>query len=132
MLDDTEADWGHLEDIRQWRIDRCKKRLESEYKSGGADPIVVALTIERALFEDKPRARYLVASQGGAGETIAWGIREVLALNIGHDQSYTRDEIVQFIDLVWPYMSGKKSWNSQEDEWETHDSWIEGRLSDKD
>ena len=131
-LDDTEADWGHLEDIRQWRIDRCRKRLEPDYKSGAADPIVVALTIEQALFEDKPRGRYLVASQGGAGETIAWGIREVLALNIGHDHSYTRDEIVQFIDLIWPYMSDERSWHSQEDEWETHDSWIERRLPDRD
>ena len=132
VLDDTEAHWGHLEDIRQWRIDRCKKRLEPDIESAAADPIVVALTIEQALFEDEPRVRYLVASQGGAGETIAWAIREVLALNIGHDQSYTRDEIVQFIDLIWPYMSGEKSWNSQEDEWETHDSWIERRLLDKD
>jgi NAD(P)-dependent dehydrogenase (short-subunit alcohol dehydrogenase family) len=132
VLDDTEADWGHLEDLRLWRIDRCKKRDESEQKSAAADPIVVALAIEQALFEKKPRARYLVASQAGAGETIAWAIREMLALNIGHDQSYTRDEIVQFIDLIWPYMSGEKSWNSQEDEWETHDSWVERRLPDKD
>jgi NAD(P)-dependent dehydrogenase (short-subunit alcohol dehydrogenase family) len=131
-LDDTEADWGHLEDIRQWRIDRCKIQEESGHKSAAADPIVVALTIEQALFEDQPRARYLVASQAGTGETIAWGIREVLALNIGHDHSYTRDEIVQLIDLLWPYMSGKKSWNSQDDEWETHDSWIERRLPEKD
>ena len=131
-LDDTEADWGHLEDIRQWRIDRCKMREESAQKSAAADPIVVALAIEQALFEDQPRARYLVASQAGAGETIAWGIREVLALNIGHDHSYTRDEIVQLIDLLWPYMSGKKSWNSQDDEWETHDSWIERRLPEND
>jgi NAD(P)-dependent dehydrogenase (short-subunit alcohol dehydrogenase family) len=132
VLDDTEADWGHLEDLRLWRIDRCKKRDESEQKSAAADPIVVALAIEQALFEKKPRARYLVASQAGAGETVSWAIREMLALNIGHDQSYTRDEIVQFIDLIWPYMSGEKSWNSQEDERETHDSWVERRLPDKD
>ena len=132
ILDGTGADWGHLEDIRQWRIDRCEKQLEPGYKNEAADPIVVARTIEHALFEDKPRGRYLVASQAGAGETIAWGIREVLALNIGHEHSYTRDEIVQFIDLIWPYMSGERSWKSQDDEWETHDSWIERRLRDKD
>lgn len=130
-LEETEADWGHLEDIRQWRIDRCKKRMEPGYESTAADPIAVAIAVEQALFEDKPRVRYLVASQGGAGETIAWGIREVLALNIGHDQSYTRDEVVQLIDLLWPYMSGEKSWHSQEDEWETQDSWVERRLPDK-
>ena len=132
MLAETEADWGHFEDRRQWWIDRCKKRQESGYKSTSADPVAVAFTIEKALFEEQPRSRYLVASQAGAGETISWGIREILALNIGHNQSYTRDEIVQFIDLVWPYISGEKSWNSQEEEWEFHDSWIERRLPDED
>lgn len=132
MLEDTKADWGHLEDRHQWRIDRCKKRQESGYKSAAKNPVAVVLAIEQALFEEKPRVRYLVASQAGAGETISWGIREILALNIGHDQSYTRDEIVQFIDLVWPYIRSEKSWNSQEDEWEFHDSWIERRLPDKD
>ena len=132
VLDDTEADWGHLEDLRQWRIDRCKRRLEPGYESGAADPIVVALTIEQALFEDKPKFRYLVASQVEAGETIAWGMREVLSLNTGHGQSYSRDAIVQLIDLFWPYLNGEMNWSSQEDEWETHDSWIEGRLPDSD
>ncbi len=128
ILNDTEADWGHLEDWRQWRIDRCNEQQETGYESTGEDPIAVALVIEQALFEETPRSRYLVASQAGAGETVSWGIREILALNIGHDQSYTRDEIVQFIDLVWPYMSGEKQWNSLEDEWEFHDRWIERRL----
>jgi hypothetical protein len=27
-------------------------------------------------------------------------------------------------------MSGEKSWNSQEEEWEVHDSWVERRLPD--
>ena len=129
---DAEADWGHLEDIRQWRIDRCRKGLESGYKSAAPDPAAVAVTIEQALFEERPRARYLVASQAAAGETIAWAIREMLVLNTGHEQSYRRDEIVQFIDLIWPYMSGEKSWSSLEEEWEVHDSWIERRLPDMD
>lgn len=128
--DDAEADWGHLEDIRQWWIDRCKKRLEPGYKSSAPDPVAVAVTVEKALFEDKPRGRYLVGSQSGSGETIAWAIREMLALNIGHEHSYTRDEIVQFIDLIWPYMSGVKTWASQDEEWEMHDRWVERKLPD--
>lgn len=128
MQEDADADWGHLEDIRQWRIDRCKKGLESGYKSDASDPVAVAVTIEQALFDEKPRGRYLVASQAGAGEAIAWAIREMLALNIGHEHSYARDEIVQFIDLLWPYMNGEKTWNSQDEEWEIHDRWVERRL----
>ena len=125
VQDDAGADWGHLEDIRQWRIDRCK---ELGNESAAEEPVAVALAIEQALFEENPRGRYLVASQAGSGETIAWAIREMLALNIGHEHSYTRDEIVQFIDLLWPYMSGEKTWKSQDDEWELHDRWVERRL----
>lgn len=124
LQDNADADWGSLEDFRQQRIERCKKGD----KSSAADPIGVAVTIEQALFEDRPRDQYLVASQQGAGETIAWAIKEMLALNIGHDHSYTRDEIVQFIDLIWPYVSGEKSWNSKEQEWALEDTWIQRRL----
>jgi hypothetical protein len=56
----------------------------------------------------------------------------MLALNIGHEHSYTRDEIVQFIDLMWPYMNGEKSWNSLEEEWALEDSWIQRRLPEED
>jgi NAD(P)-dependent dehydrogenase (short-subunit alcohol dehydrogenase family) len=125
---DVDADWGSLEDYRQQRIESCKK----EDKSTAADPIGVAVTIEQALFEDRPRDHYLVASQLGAGQTIAWAVVEMLALNMGHDQSYTRDEIVQFVDMMWPYMIGEKSWNSLEEEWEFHDSWVERRVPDVD
>jgi len=128
LQDDADADWGSLEDFRQRRIERCKKGD----KSAAADPIGVAVTIEQALFEDRPRDRYLVASQQVAGETIAWAVIEMLALNIGHEHSYTRDEIVQFVDLMWPYMSGEKSWNNQEEEWALHDSWIQRRLPEED
>jgi len=131
LLNDTNANWGQFEARRQEKIEGCRKRLEPGYKSAAADPVAVALTIEKALFEEKPRGRYLVASQGGAGETIAWAIREMLALNIGHEQSYSRDEIVQFIDLLWPYMSGEKTWNHPEDEWKFHADWAERRLPDK-
>ncbi len=56
----------------------------------------------------------------------------MLALNIGHEQSYTRDEIVQFIDVMWPYMSGEKSWDMPDEEWEFHADWSERRLPDRD
>jgi len=128
MQHDPDADWGHLEDIRQWRIDRCKKGAGSGFESAAADPVAVAVTVEQALSEEKPRGRYLVASQAGAGETVAWAIREMLVLNIGHEHSYTRDEIVQFIDLLWPYMNGEKTWNSQDEEWEVHDRWVQRRV----
>ncbi|HEY5775118.1 MAG TPA: SDR family oxidoreductase [Xanthomonadales bacterium] len=132
LLDDKNDDWGVFEARRQGILDNCKERLEPGFKNKGTPPDAVARAIEQALFEENPRGRYLVASQGGAGETIAWAIREMLALNLGHEQSYTRDEIVQFIDALWPYMSAKKSWDNPEEEWKFHTDWAERRLPEKD
>ncbi len=120
-------DWGIFEDWRKYNIDSCKK-TSTEDPTNKRSPIIVAKVIEQALFEANPRGRYLVATQGGAGETIAWGLREMLALNIGHEQSYTRDELVQFIDLMWPYMDGTQKWETPEDEWEFHTQWAERKL----
>ena len=83
LLVDTGADWGLFEGRRQEILGRCKARLEAGVENEGILPDAVARAIEQALFEENPRGRYLVASQGGAGETIAWAIREMLALNVG-------------------------------------------------
>ncbi len=131
LLQDKGDDWGYFEDRRQEILGNCKEKLEPDFENEETPPDAVARAIEQALFEENPRSRYLVASQGGAGETIAWAIREMLALNIGHEQSYTRDEIVQFIDALWPYMSAQKSWDSPEEEWKFHEDWAERRLPEK-
>lgn len=128
LLQDKGDDWGYFEDRRQEILDGCREKLKPGFKNAGTPPDAVARAIEQALFEEHPRGRYLVASQGGAGETIAWAIREMLALNLGHEQSYTRDEIVQFIDALWPYMSAEKSWGNPEEEWKFHADWAERRL----
>jgi len=132
LFEDKDDDWGFFEDRRQEILASCKEKLEPGFKNEGTSPEAVARAIEQALFEENPRGRYLVASQGGAGETIAWAIREMLALNMGQEHSYTRDEIVQFIDALWPYMSAQKSWGDPEEEWKLHADWAERRLPEKD
>ena len=83
----------------------------------GTPPDAVAIAVEKALFEDDPRDRYLVVPrQVEAGWTIAKAIEETLALNNGHEYSYTRDELVELIDAMWPYTTGEKSWDDPEDE----------------
>jgi len=52
----------------------------------------------------------------------------MLALNLGHEHSDTRDQIAQFIDALWPYMSAEKSWDTAEDEWRFREAWAERRL----
>ncbi|HNP62412.1 MAG TPA: hypothetical protein PKH39_00675 [Woeseiaceae bacterium] len=98
-------------------IDGCRKRLQAGVAGEGTPPTAVALAVEQALFDKHPRDRYLVVpEQVEAGWTIAKSIEELLALNVGHEYSFSRNEIVEMIDAMWPFASGEKSWDDAEDE----------------
>jgi len=117
LADPDTNDWGLFEDRRQEMLNNCKERVEAGVENEGTPPDAVAHAVEQALFEANPRDRYLVVPrQAEAGWTIAKAIEETLALNVGHEHSYTRDEIVQLIDAMWPYASGEKSRDDPDDE----------------
>jgi NAD(P)-dependent dehydrogenase (short-subunit alcohol dehydrogenase family) len=117
LNDENNDDWDLFEERRQQMLDRCRKRLEAGVQNEGTPPDAVARTIEQALFEEKPRDRYLVVPrQAEAGWTISKAVGELLAFNVGHEHSYSRDEIIQVIDAMWPFASGEKSWDDPEDE----------------
>jgi NAD(P)-dependent dehydrogenase (short-subunit alcohol dehydrogenase family) len=118
LVEDADADpWVYFEERRQQMIAGCRERLESGVTGEGVPPDAVAAAIEQALFEEKPRDRYLVVpEQVEAGWTIAKILEEMLVLNAGHEYSYTRDELVEFIDAYWPFATGEKSWSNKADE----------------
>lgn len=117
LADADKEDWGRFEERRQDMLKSCEERLEAGVENEGTPPDAVAATIEQALFEDNPRDRYLVVpEQVEAGWTIAQAVQELLAFNIGHEHSFTRDEIVEVIDAMWPYYSGEKSWDDPEEQ----------------
>ncbi len=129
-LADTDAKpYVYFEERRQALLARCRERLEAGVQSEGVKPDAVAAAIEQALFDEKPRDRYLVVpEQVEAGWTISKIIEEMLALNVGHEYSYTRDELVELIDAYWPFASGEKSWSDPDDEAEMEkfiDAWME-------
>ena len=137
LLADTSAgDWGLFEDRRQEMLSDCKERLDSGVENEGTPPDAVARAVENALFEENPRDRYLVVPrQVEAGWTIAKAIEEMLVLNVGHEHSYTRNEIDQLIDAMWPYVSGEKSWDDPEDEAEMRtfmQAWMKRQAPEKD
>jgi hypothetical protein len=129
LLADTDADdWGAFEERRQQMIAGCRERLEAGVQGEGVPPDAVAAAIEQALFEENPRDRYLVVpKQEEAGWTIAKILEEMLVLNVGHEYSYTRDELIEFIDAYWPFATGEKSWSNETDEKEMEafiDAWM--------
>ena len=117
LLADADAeDWGPFEERRQQMIAGCRERLDAGVAGEGVPPDAVAAAIEQALFEENPRERYLVVpEQEEAGWTIAKILEEMLVLNVGHEHSYTRDELVEYIDAYWPFATGEKSWSNPAD-----------------
>lgn len=63
------------------------------------DPLEVALAVEQALFEAKPKRRYLVVPDGNeADRTIRTAVQELAQLNERHAYSYDRDTLVRMLD----------------------------------
>jgi hypothetical protein len=48
----------------------CRERVAPGYESSAVEPVAVAGAIEHALFEDAPKARYLVVPNRGAAGWI--------------------------------------------------------------
>jgi NAD(P)-dependent dehydrogenase (short-subunit alcohol dehydrogenase family) len=112
---DTEP-YVYFEERRQQLLDRCRTRLEAGVENEGTPPHAVSVAIERALFDENPKDRYMVVpAQEEAGWTIAKVMDEMLTLNGRHDHSYTRDELVELLDALWPFAAGEKSFANEED-----------------
>ncbi len=127
-VEDTDAEpYVYFEERRQQMLESCRERLEAGIEEEGTPPDAVAAAIEHALFDDNPKEHYLVVPvQKEAGWTVAKVIEELLRINARHEHSYTRDELVAFVDVYWPYAEGEKSFNDEEDEAEFNaffDTW---------
>lgn len=67
----------------------------SRYK----DPDEVADAVENALFDPKPKRRYMVApDQGDADWTIRKQIEQLVQLNEGQPYTYDRDALIKMLD----------------------------------
>jgi len=131
MLADTDADWGLFEKRRQEMLDDCRRSVQPSSSTRGMPPIEMVSAVQHALFDASPRSRYMVVSkQIEAADTIVQATKELLRINVGHNHSYTRDEIVGLIDDMWPYIDGEKSWATVEDEYAFIDAW-DAELSKK-
>jgi NAD(P)-dependent dehydrogenase (short-subunit alcohol dehydrogenase family) len=75
--------------------------LESKYTddSNEKDPGEVADAVEKALFEPKPKRRYLVVpNQHEAEITIRKQIEQLVQLNEGQPYTYDRDGLIKMLD----------------------------------
>jgi len=65
----------------------------------GADPIAVAKAVEHALFDDKPKMRYMVVPNQREGDmTIRQAMKELVQLNQNHKFSLDRKTLIKMLD----------------------------------
>jgi NAD(P)-dependent dehydrogenase (short-subunit alcohol dehydrogenase family) len=65
----------------------------------GADPITVAKAVEHALFDPKPKMRYMVVPNQREGDmTIRKAISEMVQLNQSHEFSNDRAKLIKILD----------------------------------
>jgi NAD(P)-dependent dehydrogenase (short-subunit alcohol dehydrogenase family) len=79
--------------------DGCAEWLEQGAPSDSPPPVMVADAIQHALFAEQPREHYLVvADPFEARITIGKLVEELVQMNEGHDQTYSRDELIEMLD----------------------------------
>jgi len=77
--------------------DRIKGWQESDTPDG--DPMQVANAALHAMFDPKPKRRYLVVpNQEQAGWTIGKAVEELVQLNMDQEYSYSREELIEMLD----------------------------------
>ena len=136
-LEDVDAKpWVYFEDRRQRMLVSCRERLAAGIENEGVPPDAVSVVIEHALFDANPRHHYLVVpEQVEAGWTISKVIEELLDLNADQEYSYTRDELIHYLDAYWPYAVGEKSFDNADDAAEMRaffDQWATRKGRDAD
>ena len=68
-------------------------------RSQEKDPIEVAIAVEHALFDPKPKRRYLVVPRRQEAEmTIRKQIEQLVQLNEGQPYSYDRAALIKMLD----------------------------------
>jgi NAD(P)-dependent dehydrogenase (short-subunit alcohol dehydrogenase family) len=66
-----------------------------------AEPDAVAEAALHAMFNDKPKRRYLVVPNARQAEvTVRKALQETLQLNQGHEYTYSREELLKMIDEI--------------------------------
>ena len=90
-------------------FERLKSRVEANEPSG--DPMQVANAAVHAMFDPNPKRRYLVVpDQEQAGWTIGKAVEELVQLNMDHEYSYSREELIGMLDKAMaPVQENKES-----------------------
>jgi len=110
LKDQATRTYRYYQDVMDRYLDYCRQRFETEVPATpGASPEPVAAAIEHALFATSPKSHYLVASDGSeAMITIGKLFEEIAHLNLDHEHSIGREELIRMLDLEIARARGEK------------------------
>lgn len=102
--------YQYFADEMNEHLDWCRDRLEKgDTAEDTTPPIPVAEAIQHALFDEKPKEHYLVASEPfEARITIGKGFEELLHMNYDNPYSFSREELIEMMDSESAIIRGEK------------------------
>lgn len=90
-------------------MDWCRERLSDQYVQDSPPPQVVAEAIQHALFSQSPKEHYLVVSDPfEARITIGKLVEELVHMNEGHAETFSREELLHMLDNEEAIIRGEK------------------------
>ena len=100
MLNERDdRDYQYYAEEMDEYYDGCAEYLEEGGVSDAPPPVMVSDAIQHALFAERPREHYLVvADPFEARITIGKLVEELVHMNEGHDQTYSREELIEMLD----------------------------------
>jgi len=110
LAENRDREGSYFEEYWQNRINRCTAYVESGGQSTSPEPDQVSAAIQHALSSPDPKEHYLVVpNQEEADWTIRKALEEVLSINMEHEFSYSREELIALMDDEWLYITGEKT-----------------------
>ena len=98
----------YADEINEY-MDRCRERLSDQYVQDSPQPVVVAEAIQHALFAESPKEHYLVVGDPfEARITIGKLVEELVHMNKGHAETFSREELMHMLDNEEAIVRGEK------------------------
>jgi len=111
MITQSESrEYQYFAEEMQEYLDGCKEYIAEGGVPSGPSPAPVADAIQHALFDDNPKEHYLVvADPFEAMITIGKSFEELINLNHDHENSYTREQLIELMDEEIAIIKGEKA-----------------------